>query len=78
MDDSEQINVWRKGWFFLARSDNSENEWNVHWLLFKPGGLDSWDQSRSRRLDSSRQGFENLEIESLDRDSVKNQDKSRL
>ncbi len=40
----------------------------------KPGGLDSRDQSRSRSrfLNSLRQGFENVEIKSLDRDSVKN------
>jgi hypothetical protein len=31
----------------------------------KPGGLDSRDQSRSRRLDSLRQGFENVEIETV-------------
>ena len=44
----------------------------------KPGGLDSRDQLRSRFLDSLRQDFENVEIESLDGDSVKNQDISRL
>jgi hypothetical protein len=44
----------------------------------KPLGLDSRDQLRSRFLDSLRQDLENVAIESLDRDSVKNRDKSRL
>ncbi len=35
-------------------------------------------RSRLRFFDSSRQGLENVEIESLDQDTVKNCDKSRL